>query len=49
MNHREWSFRRSLLGEMFITLYFPGAGQEVIDWHNGHFREARADRQAWSR
>lgn len=29
----------SLLGEMFITLYFPGAGQEVIDWHNRHFKE----------
>ena len=29
MNRREWSFRRSLLGEMFITLYFPGADQDV--------------------
>jgi pimeloyl-ACP methyl ester carboxylesterase/AraC-like DNA-binding protein len=37
MNQREWSFRRSLLGEMFITLYFPGASQELIDWHNAHF------------
>ena len=39
MNQREWAFRRSLLGEMFLTLYFPGANQEVIDWHNQHFPE----------
>ena len=39
MNQREWSFRRSLLGEMFLTLYFPGADLEVIDWHNQHFPE----------
>lgn len=39
MNQREWSFRRSLLGEMFLTLYFPGATQEVIDWYNKHFEE----------
>ena len=39
MNRREWSFRRSLLGEMFLTLYFPGADQELIDWHNRHFEE----------
>ena len=39
MNRREWSFRRSLLGEMFLTLYFPGADQELIDWHNNHFPE----------
>ena len=25
MNRRQPSFRRSLLGEMFITLYFPSA------------------------
>jgi pimeloyl-ACP methyl ester carboxylesterase len=39
MNQREWAFRRSLLGEMFLTLYFPTAGQELIDWHNRHFDE----------
>ena len=39
MNRREWSFRRSMLGEMFLTLYFPGADQELIDWHNRHFPE----------
>lgn len=39
MNQREWSFRRSLLGEMFLTLYFPEASQELIDWHNSHFPE----------
>jgi len=39
MNKREWAFRRSLLGEMFLTLYFPGADMEVIDWHNKHFPE----------
>jgi pimeloyl-ACP methyl ester carboxylesterase/AraC-like DNA-binding protein len=39
MNRREWSFRRSLLGEMFLTLYFPGADQELIDWHNRHLPE----------
>ena len=39
MNRREWAFRRSLLGEMFLTLYFPTADQEVIDWHNRHFEE----------
>ena len=37
MNRRQPSFRRSLLGEMFITLYFPSAGQDVIDWHNELF------------
>lgn len=39
MNRREWSFRRSLLGEMFLTLYFPGADKELIDWHNAHLPE----------
>ena len=39
MNQREWAFRRSLLGVMFLTLYFPGADQEIIDWHNQHFPE----------
>ena len=38
MNRRQPSFRRSLLGEMFITLYFPSAGQELIDWHNELFQ-----------
>ena len=37
MNRRQPSFRRSLLGEMFITLYFPSADQKLIDWHNEHF------------
>ena len=37
MNRRQPSFRRSLLGEMFITLYFPSANQELIDWHNELF------------
>ena len=38
MNRRQPSFRRSLLGEMFITLYFPSAGQRLIDWYNEHFQ-----------
>ena len=37
MNRRRPSFRRSLLGEMFVTLYFPSASDELIDWHNDHF------------
>jgi pimeloyl-ACP methyl ester carboxylesterase len=37
MNRRQPSFRRSLLGEMFITLYFPSATQTLIDWHNDLF------------
>jgi pimeloyl-ACP methyl ester carboxylesterase len=37
MNRRQPSFRRSLLGEMFITLYFPSADQKLIDWHNEQF------------
>jgi hypothetical protein len=37
MNRQRPSFRRSLLGEMFITLYFPSASQTLIDWHNEHF------------
>jgi pimeloyl-ACP methyl ester carboxylesterase/AraC-like DNA-binding protein len=37
MNRRQPSFRRSLLGEMFITLYFPSADQKLIDWHNELF------------
>ena len=39
MNRRRPSFRRSLLGEMFITLYFPSADNELIEWHNQHFHE----------
>jgi pimeloyl-ACP methyl ester carboxylesterase/AraC-like DNA-binding protein len=39
LNRREWSFRRSMLGEMFLTLYFPTADQELIDWHNANFEE----------
>lgn len=39
MNRRQPSFRRSLLGEMFITLYFPSASEALIDWHNTHFNE----------
>jgi pimeloyl-ACP methyl ester carboxylesterase len=38
MNRRQPSFRRSLLGEMFITLYFPSADQALIDWHNQLFQ-----------
>jgi pimeloyl-ACP methyl ester carboxylesterase/AraC-like DNA-binding protein len=38
MNRRQPSFRRSLLGEMFITLYFPSASQPLIDWHNALFQ-----------
>ena len=38
MNRRRPSFRRSLLGEMFITLYFPSASEELIDWHNKLFQ-----------
>ena len=38
MNRRQPSFRRSLLGEMFITLYFPSAKDELIAWHNEHFQ-----------
>ena len=37
MNRQRPAFRRSLLGEMFITLYFPSASQPLIDWHNEHF------------
>lgn len=37
MNRRQPSFRRSALGEMFITLYFPSASQELIDFHNEFF------------
>jgi len=37
MNRRQPSFRRSALGEMFITLYFPSADQELIDFHNEFF------------
>ena len=37
MNRRQPSFRRSLLGEMFITLYFPSASPQLIAWHNEHF------------
>jgi pimeloyl-ACP methyl ester carboxylesterase/DNA-binding transcriptional LysR family regulator/AraC-like DNA-binding protein len=36
MNRRQASFRRSLLGEMFVTLYFPSASNELIAWHNEH-------------
>lgn len=38
MNRQRPSFRRSLLGEMFITLYFPSASDELIDFHNEHFQ-----------
>jgi len=38
MNRQRPSFRRSLLGEMFITLYFPSASDELIAWHNEHFQ-----------
>ena len=37
MNRQRPAFRRSLLGEMFITLYFPSASETLIDWHNEHF------------
>ena len=37
MNRQRPAFRRSLLGEMFITLYFPSASQKLIDWHNEQF------------
>ena len=37
MNRQRPAFRRTLLGEMFITLYFPSASQGLIDWHNEHF------------
>jgi pimeloyl-ACP methyl ester carboxylesterase/AraC-like DNA-binding protein len=39
MNRSRPSFRRSLLGEMFITLYYPSAGQGLIDWHNENFQK----------
>ena len=39
LNQREWAFRRSLMGEMFLTLYFPNAETDVIEWHNSHFEE----------
>ena len=38
MNRRQPSFRRSLLGEMFITLYFPSASKHLIEWHNALFQ-----------
>ncbi len=34
LNQQEHARRRSVLGEMFITLYFPSAGRELIEWHN---------------
>jgi pimeloyl-ACP methyl ester carboxylesterase/AraC-like DNA-binding protein len=37
MNRQRPAFRRSLLGEMFITLYFPSASEALIDWHNEQF------------
>ena len=37
MNRQRPAFRRSMLGEMFITLYFPSASQALIDWHNEQF------------
>ena len=39
MNRRQPAFRRSLLGEMFITLYYPSASQYIIDWHNENFQK----------
>jgi pimeloyl-ACP methyl ester carboxylesterase/AraC-like DNA-binding protein len=39
LNQREWAFRRSLMGEMFLTLYFPEGDPEIIEWHNRHFEE----------
>jgi pimeloyl-ACP methyl ester carboxylesterase/AraC-like DNA-binding protein len=39
MNRRQMAFRRSALGEMFITLYFPSASNELIEWHNEHLAE----------
>jgi pimeloyl-ACP methyl ester carboxylesterase/AraC-like DNA-binding protein len=39
MNQREWAFRRSRFGEMYLTLYFPDASPEIIKWHNDHFEE----------
>jgi pimeloyl-ACP methyl ester carboxylesterase/AraC-like DNA-binding protein len=39
MNRREPALRRSRFGEMFITLYYPSASQELIDWHNEHFEK----------
>ena len=48
MNRSRPSFRRSLLGEMFITLYYPSATQELIDWHNENFRSSGRPR-TWSR
>ena len=39
MNSKQMSFRRSALGEMFITLYFPSATNELIEWHNEHLAE----------
>ena len=39
MNRRQPAFRRSLLGEMFINLYYPSASQEIIDWHNENFQK----------
>ena len=37
MNRRQPGFRRSQLGEMFITLYLPSADQELIEFHNEYF------------
>jgi pimeloyl-ACP methyl ester carboxylesterase len=39
MNQREWAFRRSRFGEMYLTLYFPDASPEIIKWHNDHFED----------
>ena len=38
MNRQRPAFRRSLLGEMFITLYFPSASDDLNAWHNEHFK-----------
>ena len=39
MNRRQPAFRRSRLGERLITLYYPFASQELIDWHNENFQK----------
>ena len=39
LNREKWAKRRTALGEMFITLYFPSAPRNLIDWYNEHLAE----------
>ncbi|WP_219895273.1 alpha/beta fold hydrolase [Aquisediminimonas profunda] len=43
LNQQEHARRRSVLGEMFITLYFPSAGRDLIEWHNAKVQLLASD------